>query len=64
MADGKYSLDDILNEYSADGGSGNDIDIDDIIGSYDKPAEKDDTAEKVTLHEAAGKILSENKRRF
>ncbi len=50
MADGKYSLDDILNEYSADGGSGNDIDIDDIIGSYDKPAEKDDTAEKVTLH--------------
>lgn len=40
MADGKYSLDDILNEYSGSttGGGSSDIDIDAILGGYDKPS--------------------------
>lgn len=53
MADGKYSIDDILNEYSGDSSSGHDIDIDDLIGNYKDPSEKkaDVPAEdKVTLH--------------
>ena len=40
MADGKYSLDDILNEYSGTntGGGSSDIDIDAILGGYEKPS--------------------------
>ena len=61
MADGRYSLDDILNEYSTDSGgrSDNKISIDDILGSYDgKKTETSAKAgsethhdeEKITLH--------------
>lgn len=61
MADGRYSLDDILNEYSTDSGgrSDNKISIDDILGSYDgKETETSAKAgsethhdeEKITLH--------------
>ncbi len=41
MADGKYSVDDILSEYSGatTGGGSSDIDIDSILGGYDKPSE-------------------------
>ena len=40
MADGKYSVDDILNEYSGTttGGGNSDIDVDAILGGYDKPS--------------------------
>ncbi len=40
MADGKYSVDDILSEYSGTttGGGSSDIDIDAILGGYDKPS--------------------------
>ena len=40
MADGKYSIDDILNEYSGTttGGGSSDIDVDAIIGGFDKPS--------------------------
>lgn len=40
MADGKYSLDDILNEYTGTttGGGSSDIDIDAILNGYDKPS--------------------------
>ena len=54
MADGKYSVDDILSEYSGDSGNESkpDIDIDDILGSYgsNKTAEQDVQEDKVTLH--------------
>lgn len=41
MADGKYSVDDILNEYSGTntGGGSSDIDVDAIIGGFDKQSE-------------------------
>ena len=43
MADGKYSVDDILNEYSGTntGGGSSDIDIDTIIGGFDLKSEPD-----------------------
>ncbi len=61
MADGKYSLDDILNEYSSGRsvGSGNNIDVDDILGSYEKKSagnspesvpETHADKEKISLH--------------
>lgn len=44
MADGKYSIDDILNEYSGNSGKENkkssDIDIDNILNSYDEKPNK------------------------
>ncbi len=56
MADGKFSLDDILSEYSS-GGSGkkHDIDLDDILNSYGGSSGNADTGikareDKVTLH--------------
>ncbi len=41
MADGKYSVDDILNEYSGTttGGGSSEIDIEAIIGGFEKPSE-------------------------
>lgn len=43
MADGKYSIDDILNEYSGTntGGGSSDIDVDAIIGGFDAKSEPD-----------------------
>ena len=43
MADGKYSIDDILNEYSGTttGGGSSDIDVDAIIGGFDAKPEPD-----------------------
>lgn len=54
MADGKYSIDDILNEYSGNSDKENtkssDIDIDNILNNYDEKSDKalyqnDDTAD-------------------
>lgn len=56
MADGKYSIDDILNEYSGnpEKKASSDIDLDEILGSYEnkKSAAKPEEFEepKVTLH--------------
>lgn len=53
MADGKYSIDDILNEYSGNPkkNASSDIDLDEILGSYENKKSAADTEEpKVTLH--------------
>ncbi len=60
MADGKYSVDDILNEYSGGGktSGSNDIDIDDIIGGY-SPEKKDDSENTKDLRDYI-KNITEN----
>lgn len=53
MADGKYSIDDILNEYSGNPkkNASSDIDLDEILGSYENKKSAAKTEEsKVTLH--------------
>ena len=51
MADKRYSIDDILNEYPKTDGSGSKPDLDELLGSYeDKKQEKGFSTEKVTLH--------------
>ena len=69
MADGKYSVDDILSEYSGDSGSKakHNIDIDDILGSYDNKTQTDSNdsqEEKITLHntDIFNRINSDNSR--
>lgn len=50
MADGKYSIDDILNEYSGnpEKKASSDINLDDILGSYENKKSAEEP--KITLH--------------
>lgn len=51
MADKRYSIDDILNEYSKTDDSGSKPDLDELLGSYnEKEPEKSFSTERVTLH--------------
>ncbi|MBQ8826093.1 MAG: hypothetical protein IJ007_03245 [Oscillospiraceae bacterium] len=51
MADKRYSIDDILNEYPKGGGSGEKADLNELLDSYsEKNPPKTFSTEKVTLH--------------
>ena len=48
MADKRYSVDDILNEYPKGGGSGEKADLDELLGNYgEKKQQKTFSTDKV-----------------